>query len=1016
MSKEPPAPCPPDTAARKRELGQVDEKEKGTDAQPPRKQKRVEEAKKQERVDAEMSFWLLVRGRPPKLFTINGKKRSVTVGRGSGVDVHVSSSVISNSHCELALRSKNREAVLVIKDTSRNMTGVRDARATAANKPYTELQNADTEVLNHRSQFLVPARMPPGRNDADQVEITVVFALPDMYCEWSKEGRWDYHERLGEGGLAVVYRATDMTGGLGQVAVKVSKFSNLPRASAQNRHIYALHREAQWSLQRLHNAADARYQATGAGLFARYLEDHTGFAETVVGSFDAVRERFEDPAFDWTRSLESAFASKRPYLVMEYIKGRLLQVVFEGTPPLEVPEKRAIVLGCAEALVYMGRFGVIHRDFRGCNIFCVGSGGDCRIKVIDLGFMISIAGEAQIKNPNPAVRCAWQGDPAKKLRFDWAPPEVRKRGSPNFAIPATSFDVFSFGVLVLKLLRGRTWVQEVLADEAAPLTREALQAVGTSAVGLDADLLARMVHFSSPMARPSPAEILRGAASAATMLVPSAAIAWAGAPLTSQAPQEAPAAAEGEADCYDHNPMLLSPVEEQPCLNGLQAAASSSSVPPALSVKTPNRKECDGLYLLVPGERPNGYPLWQKQGGIRWLYTSKTGKWHFGTTHERAKNFICSSGWIYHNSVHNGVWPHLMEGEWTRYNTEANQWELDPSISVTLATTSPLSIISSSHELTKKARPPVRQAPQALEDAAAATSGYVASGPAQLLPAPRSCGGAAFVSTPPVPPGLLKEQWLKATVPRTPPRCATSPGRKAAIVAPPTAPQVPRLPLPPPPPPPLAAAAPRVPQASCKARGTLAATSLAREREQLPDTAACWGATGEAAQAAQAAQTAEAAQAAQAMRERDRERVQEPAARWGATEDQDWDWERREWKRPRGSGAPQWSSAREQNGGWQAGGAACEGADGDRQRLGSRRSADDGRRDDGSGRSRCRGRSRSNGGRGCGEDLSGAEGRRHSREDATWRPSRHHTARGRSLSRSRSPGRRSGSGRHPAFA
>ena len=61
------------------------------------------------------------------------------------------------------------------------------------------------------------------------------------------------------------------------------------------------------------------------------------------------------------------------------------------------------------------------------------------------------------------MRCAWKGQDATKIRFDWSPPEVRTTAvCCNFGLPASSFDVFSLGVLVMKLLKGRSWTQEAL--------------------------------------------------------------------------------------------------------------------------------------------------------------------------------------------------------------------------------------------------------------------------------------------------------------------------------------------------------------------------------------------------------------------------------------------------------------------------------------------------------------------------------------------------------------------------
>merc|ERR1719487_826697 len=173
----------------------------------------------------------------------------------------------------------------------------------------------------------------------------------------------------------------------------------------------------------------------------------------------------------------------------------------EGTPPLTNVEKSAIVRQSAEALAYMDAHGGIHRDFRGCNLFLQDRGPECKLNVIDLGFMISLMPDTQATNPNAAVRCAWQGDPARKLRFDWAPPEVLLKGSVNFGKPGGSFDAFSFGVLILKLLRGRQWAQEQLNAKCVDLS-DARSDV--EAVGLSVDLLMRLLDHKDAGRRPVP--------------------------------------------------------------------------------------------------------------------------------------------------------------------------------------------------------------------------------------------------------------------------------------------------------------------------------------------------------------------------------------------------------------------------------------------------------------------------------------------------------------------------------
>jgi len=458
----------------------------------------------------ELSFSLVLGNDPPRAFKLSGTAERIRIGRRLESDLPVLASSVSYNHCELYLKRKNRDPVLCVKDSSRNGTSVRHPSMASPSPSWKELKENDADILQHRSEIMVPAKQKQTANGSgdSRVCITVLFKLPDAFCPWTRTGRWEYIERLGEGGLAVVYRARDVSNDRRWVAVKVSKFNNLPPASQQNRHIYALHREARWSMERLHNTAEKRHEVGGAVLFARYLEDHTGLApHSPGGDFDELRGRFEDPKFVWANHSFDPPLAASPYVVIEFIDGKLLQHIVEHGPPLDTFEQRAVVRQCSKALVYMERFNVIHRDFRGCNIFLLGRGPRCQVKVIDLGFMIS-ADPAHERNPNPAVRCAWQGDPEKKIRFDWAPPEVRVKGAPNFGLPAFCFDVFSFGVLLLKLLHGRSWAQDVMQNNTVVPQLEAVKR-DVEELGLTVEALVRMLDQSHPEKRPLPSDILQ---------------------------------------------------------------------------------------------------------------------------------------------------------------------------------------------------------------------------------------------------------------------------------------------------------------------------------------------------------------------------------------------------------------------------------------------------------------------------------------------------------------------------
>jgi len=343
--------------------------------------------------------------------------------------------------------------------------------------------------------------------------------LPDSYNPVTGTGRWRYENRLGEGGLGVVYRATDRKGSLGEVAVKVLKRnSRFPKRDA--RHAFAMHRESQWSIRWMHNESDARYREEPAALFARYLEDHTGFSELEPKSFDEKRRRYEAPDFDW--DVDGPSLPPHPYVVMEYVKGEALQLaidrerkpIVEGSqepPALSTDEKRAVVVQATLALEYLVLFSLIHRDFRGCNMHLVSRSGEnspCTLKVLDLGVMIC-GEDGQQTNSNSAVQAFKRrgATEEKRRRYDWLPWEVRDGAdgngpAVNFSWPPHTFDVFSLGVLILHLLVGKTEARATL-DTIHTDARIA----NPAPLGIDLRLLQRMLSREATE-RPPPGEVL----------------------------------------------------------------------------------------------------------------------------------------------------------------------------------------------------------------------------------------------------------------------------------------------------------------------------------------------------------------------------------------------------------------------------------------------------------------------------------------------------------------------------
>lgn len=342
--------------------------------------------------------------------------------------------------------------------------------------------------------------------------------LPDSYDAATGLGRWQYEARLGEGGLGTVYRATDCKGGLGEVAIKVLKYHE--RANWGKQHAFAMHRECQWSFQHLHNTEDTRYCPKAAAIFARYLEDHTGFAKLGSADFAERRKNFESPDFDWEREVPSLPSA--PYVVMELCAGEPLHAAIdrERRRPhhsndtaepvvLAAADKREVLLQAACALDYLSKFSLIHRDFRGCNIHINRiATGSIALKVLDLGVMIA-AEDGQQWNNNPSVQAfRRRGETEeKRKRYDWLPWEVRAGAdgsgpAVNFSLPQHSFDIFSLGVLALHLLLGRSAGRFAL--ETARLSG---RIADTALLGLDPQLLRRML--GDACARPHPTAVVQ---------------------------------------------------------------------------------------------------------------------------------------------------------------------------------------------------------------------------------------------------------------------------------------------------------------------------------------------------------------------------------------------------------------------------------------------------------------------------------------------------------------------------
>jgi serine/threonine-protein kinase len=209
-------------------------------------------------------------------------------------------------------------------------------------------------------------------------------------------GRYQIGELIGRGGMADVRLGTDARLGR-KVAIKLLKpsLANDPAFRIRFR------REAQDAAKMAH--------------------------PTIVRIFDAGEETVTDP---------NGHEAQIPFIVMEYVDGRLLKdIIAEG--PLEPAEAVRIIEQVLTALEYSHRAGVVHRDIKPGNIMIANNG---QVKVMDFGIARAIAeSSATIAETSAIVGTAQYFSPEQA------------RGE---AVDART-DLYSAGVVLFEMLTGR---------------------------------------------------------------------------------------------------------------------------------------------------------------------------------------------------------------------------------------------------------------------------------------------------------------------------------------------------------------------------------------------------------------------------------------------------------------------------------------------------------------------------------------------------------------------------------
>lgn len=123
------------------------------------------------------------------------------------------------------------------------------------------------------------------------------------------------------------------------------------------------------------------------------------------------------------------------YMVMEYVSGRSVGQILRANPKLDLPHSIEIARLIAEAVAYISKVGLVHRDIKPDNIMIDRKG---RVKLCDLG-LARPAGSTNLTSPMVA-----QGTPAYMAPEGAVSPEID-----------TQADVYSLGVTLYRMVLGK---------------------------------------------------------------------------------------------------------------------------------------------------------------------------------------------------------------------------------------------------------------------------------------------------------------------------------------------------------------------------------------------------------------------------------------------------------------------------------------------------------------------------------------------------------------------------------
>jgi eukaryotic-like serine/threonine-protein kinase len=218
-------------------------------------------------------------------------------------------------------------------------------------------------------------------------------------------GDYDILERLGAGGMGVVYRARQ-TDPSREVALKLMRPGTVSPTLVRR-----FEHEAEILGRLQHPGIAAIYRA------GRLRTEHGG-------------------------------AGSQPYFVMELVRGVPLLEHAKGLPRREVLDLFALV---CDAVQHAHAKGVIHRDLKPANILVVAGEGSATPKVLDFGVARVVEADARVTMALTAQTSA--GEIIGTLAY--MSPEQIDAGAAGREGVDTRADVYALGVIMYQLLSGR---------------------------------------------------------------------------------------------------------------------------------------------------------------------------------------------------------------------------------------------------------------------------------------------------------------------------------------------------------------------------------------------------------------------------------------------------------------------------------------------------------------------------------------------------------------------------------